>query len=142
MSITTGELYDPEIYNSMKEIKPIEDTQAEEYVDKVIKKGEIPVNNTIPRNNFYTLQNQPPAVLDKERKPGCKNPIAIVSIYFMCIKDRSESEQEDFLQHESVREPPSLSKNWQLYTGTKATMIDCLPNNPKTEQSEKQSYNT
>ena len=55
MSITTGKLYDPEIYNSMKEIKPIEDTQAEEYVDKVIEKGEITVNNTIPWNNFYTL---------------------------------------------------------------------------------------
>ena len=97
VSIITGEIYDPEIYNSMKEIKLKGDAQAEEYVDKVIEKGKIPVTNTIPRNNFYTLQNRPPAVLDKERKPGCKNPTAIVTRYFMYIKNRLESEQEDFL---------------------------------------------
>ena len=55
VSITTGEIYDPEIYNSMKEIKPKGDAQAEEYVDKVIEIREIPVTNTISRNNFYTL---------------------------------------------------------------------------------------
>ena len=70
-------------------------------------------------------------MLDKQRKPGCKNPTAIVTRYFLCIKDRSESEKEDFFQHESVREPPSISKNGQLYTGTKAAMIDCLPSSPK-----------
>ena len=47
----------------------------------------------------------------KERKPGCNNPTAIVTRYFMCTKDRSETEQEEFFQHESIREPPSLSKN-------------------------------
>ena len=80
----------------MKEIKSKGDAQAEVYVDKVIEKGEIPVTNTISWNNFYTLQNRPPAVLDKLRKPGCKNPTAIVTRYFMCIKDRSELEKEVF----------------------------------------------
>ena len=47
VSIMTGEIYDPEIYNSMKEIKSKGDAQAEEYVDKVIEKGEIPVTNLI-----------------------------------------------------------------------------------------------
>ena len=115
----------------MKEIKSKGDAQAEEYVDKVIEKGEIPVTNTISRNNFYTLQNRPPAVLDKKRKQGCKNPTAIVTRYFLCIKDRSESEKEDYFQHESVQEPPSISKNGQLYTGRKATMIDCLISIPR-----------
>ena len=52
VSITTGEIYDPEIYNSMKNIKPKGDAQAEQYVDKVIEERDIP------------------AVLDKKRKPG------------------------------------------------------------------------
>ena len=97
VSITTGEIFGPEIFNSLKKIKQKGDAQADEYVDKVIEKREIPVSNTIPRNNFYTFQNRPQAVLAKERKPGCNNPKVTVTRYFMLrIKDRSETEQEDF----------------------------------------------
>lgn len=49
----------------------------------------------------------------------------------MSIKDRTESEQEDFFQHEIVPEPPALSKNGQLYHGTKSAMMDCLPKIPQ-----------
>ena len=62
VSITTGEIYDREIFNGLKEIKQKGNAQAEEYVDKVIEKGIIPV---IPRNNFYTFQNRSQAVLKK-----------------------------------------------------------------------------
>ena len=68
VSITTGEVFDPEIYNGIKEIKSKGDAQAEEYVDKVIEKGEIPVTNTIPRNNFYTLRNRPPSSTRQAKK--------------------------------------------------------------------------
>ena len=62
VSITTGEIYDREIFNGLKEIKQKGNAQAEECVDKVIEKGIIPV---IPRNNFYTFQNRSQAVLKK-----------------------------------------------------------------------------
>ena len=56
------EIYDREIFNGLKEIKQKGNAQAEEYVDKVIEKGIIPV---IPRNDFYTFQNRSQAVLKK-----------------------------------------------------------------------------
>ena len=80
MSITTGAIFDPEILNSLREIKEKGDANAEEEsIDKVIAKGKIPVSKKIPRHNFYTFQNRPQKVLAKERKPSCNNPTAIVT---------------------------------------------------------------
>ena len=128
VSITTGEVFDPEIAKSIHNIKPEGDRQAKEFMDRVVEKGEKCITDTISHNNFYTFQNRPPAVLEKNRKKyASNNPTAIVTRYFLSIKDRPESEQDDFFKHESVRDPPSLSKNGQLYTGTKSAMIECLP---------------
>ena len=60
----------------------------------------------------------------------------------MCIKDQSESEQDDFFQRESLRGPPSLSKNGQLYSGTKAAMVDCLPNIPEPGKNAQRNRTT
>ncbi|XP_068235502.1 uncharacterized protein [Palaemon carinicauda] len=54
-------------------------TQAKDYIEKVIEKAEIPVTNINPRNNFYTLQNRPPAISGKNRRQSCKDPTAIVT---------------------------------------------------------------
>ena len=68
VSTTTGEIYNPEIFSSIKKIKPKGDTQADVYIDKVIEKGEILVSNTILRNNFYTLQNHLPSSVGQGKK--------------------------------------------------------------------------
>ena len=86
VSITTGEIYDREIFNGLKEIKQKGNAQAEEYVDKVIEKGIIPV---IPRNNFYTFQNRSQAVLKKDNKSisnALTCPLALRALYILkCI---------------------------------------------------------
>ena len=44
----------------------------------------------------------------------------------ICIKNRPETKQDIFFKHKNVLEPPSLSKNGELYQGTKSGLIDCL----------------
>ena len=44
----------------------------------------------------------------------------------ICIKNRPEAKQDIFFKHRNVLEPPSLSKNGELYQGTKSRLIDCL----------------
>ena len=96
VSISTGEIFDPEILKSLKNIKPEGDRQAKQFLESVMEKGEKSVLDTIPRNNFYTLQNRPPPVLPKERKGTNSNPTATVIRYFMSIKDRPQEDKDDF----------------------------------------------
>ena len=64
MSITTGAIFDPEILNSLREIKEKGDANAEEeeYIDKVIAKGKIPVSKTIPPHKFYIFRKDQKSV--------------------------------------------------------------------------------
>ena len=96
-----------------------------------MEKGEKSVLDTIPRNNFYTLQNRPPPVLPKERKGTNSNPTATVIRYFMSIKYRPEEDKDDFFRHENVTYPPSLSHKGGMYSGSKSGITDCLPCMPK-----------
>ena len=127
VSISTGEIFDPEILNSLKNIKPEGDRQAKQFLESVMEKGEKSVLDTIPRNNFYTLQNRPPPVLPKERKGTNSNPTATVIRYFMSIKDRPEEDKDDFFRHENLTCPPSLSHKGGMYSGSKSGITDCLP---------------
>ena len=109
VSITTGEIFDPEISRSIRNIKPEGDRQAKEFMDSVMEKGEKSITDTICRNNFYTLQNRPPAVLETDKKRyTSNNPTAVVTRYFLSIKDRPESEQDDFFKYENVIGTPSI----------------------------------
>ena len=67
ISIALEEIFDPKIYNSLKNIKHKGDSLAENYTQNVIQKADIPVTNTT-RNKFYTLQSRPPAIFLKGRK--------------------------------------------------------------------------
>ena len=106
VSITTVEVFDPEIYSIIT--GQIEKRCSGWGVcrQSYWERRDL-LTNTILRQNFYrpTLQNQIPALLNKQRKPGCKTSTAVMTKYFMIMKDRPESEQEDILQLESMYEP-------------------------------------
>ncbi|KAL8625683.1 hypothetical protein ACOMHN_043958 [Nucella lapillus] len=49
---------------------------------------------------------------------------------FMSLLARPESDMAEFFKHENRREPPSLTQNGKLRTGTKSVVVTCLPSMP------------
>ena len=131
VNIVTGEIMDPLIAQSLRNMKELGDSQAAEFIQNVLESGTKAFTDTIPRNNFYTFQNRPAAKPTKKRKQSViKNSTALVTRYYFAVKERPDSDVENFFNYECVSEPPSLSKDGNLYFGTKSKLVDCLPNVP------------
>ena len=125
VTLITREIMDPEVGRCLRNIKESGAGQAEAYVQNVIETGQKALSDTIHLNNLYTFQNRPPAELNKGRKQApVQNATALVTRYYYSIKDRPECDHDDFFKHESVREPPTLSKKGQIYIGNKSAIID------------------
>ncbi|KAL8558602.1 hypothetical protein ACOMHN_046320 [Nucella lapillus] len=56
---------------------------------------------------------------------------------FMSLFARPESDMAEFFKHENRREPPSLTQDGKLRTGTKSVVVTCLPSMPDPGRSIK-----
>ena len=142
ISITTGEIADPVITQSIGNIRSVGKRQSDGFIQDVIENGSKAITDTIKRNNLYTFTNRPSADLKKKPHKRVNNPTALVTRYYLSIKDRPDCERDDFFKHEIVSEPPTLSKNGQLYTGTKSTLLKCLPCMPEASKNPRRKEAT
>ena len=59
-----------------------------------------------------------------------KASTTLVTKLFMSLQARPDTEMQDFFKHENQREPPSLSDQGKLRSGTKSDVLACLPGMP------------
>ena len=108
VTLVTGQIMVPLIAQSLKSIKEIGDAQAAAFIQNVFENGTKAFSDTIPRNNFYMFKNRPAANAAKKiKQPVIKNPTALVTRYYFALKERPESDIQDFFKHECVSKPPS-----------------------------------
>ena len=102
IKLTTGEIMDPAIAASLRHAPQKGRVLYHTFVNDKIDTCENALSDTIPGINIYTLQNHPPVDLNKKRGQAisAKNSTAIVTRFYVNLKDRSESDVNDFFKHE------------------------------------------
>jgi len=138
VTLDTGEVMDPEITRCLKDVKTIGETMHKEFVRDRIQNATKPLSDTIPRANLYTFSNRPPVNIKKgSNKLGtAKANAALITKLFLSLQARPQADIDDFFRHENQREPPSLSYQGKLISGTKSALLACLPGMPDPGRSQ------
>ncbi|KAL8620009.1 hypothetical protein ACOMHN_015291 [Nucella lapillus] len=132
VTLDTGEVMDPAIADGLKEAKSIGKNMQVEFVRERLETGKKPLSDVIPRTNVYTFVNRPPADLKRgtDKLGSARANAALTTKMFMSLLARPESDMAEFFKHENRREPPSLTQDGKLRTGTKSVVVTCLPSMP------------
>ncbi|XP_076158119.1 uncharacterized protein LOC143140875 [Alosa pseudoharengus] len=132
ITLDTGEVIDHEISNSLREAPNIGKAMFIEFVRDRIEKATKPLSDVIPRANLLTFTNRPPVDLKKgaSKLGSAKANTALVTKLFMSLQARPDLNIDDFFKHENQHEPPSLSDQGKLRSGTKSDILRCLPGMP------------
>jgi len=103
-----------------------------EFVRDRIEKATKPLSDVIPRANLFTFTNRPSVDLKKGARElgSAKANTALVTKLFMFLQARPDLDIDDFFKLENQREPPSLSDQGKLQSGTKSDILRCLPGMP------------
>ncbi|KAJ8408791.1 hypothetical protein AAFF_G00246090 [Aldrovandia affinis] len=123
ITLDTGEVMDHEISNCLREAPNIGKAMFMEFVRDRIEKATKPFSDVIPRANLFTFTNRPAVDLKKgaNKLGSAKANTALVTKLFLSLQARPE-----FFKHENQREPPSLSDQGKLLSGTKSDILGCL----------------
>ena len=132
MTLDTGEVMDPEVANCLRDAQNIGQTMFREFVSERIEKATKPLSDVIPRVRLYTFSNRPPADLKKSitKLGSAKSNTVLITKLFLSLKARPDADIDEFFHHENQREPPALSFQGKLMSGTKSTLLNCLPAMP------------
>ena len=132
VTLDTGEVMDPIIVNSLREVPDIGKTMFSEFVRERIETGSKPLSDVIPKANVYTFSNRPPVDLKKgaSKLESAKSNSALITKLFLSLLGRPDGDIDDFFRHENQREPPSLCDRGKLTSGTKSALLGCLPGMP------------
>jgi hypothetical protein len=124
---------DPEIAKSLRSARSVGQNIYEEFLPDRIESAITPLTAVMKKPNVYTFANRPPVKLSKKNSVASteKANTVLVTKMFMSLQSRPEADINDFFKHENRREPPSLSQNGGLRSGTKSAVIGCLPGIPQ-----------
>jgi hypothetical protein len=95
------------------------------------------LSDVIKRPNMLTFSNRPSVNLKKrvDKIGSAKANSALVTKLFMSLQARPDADIDDFFRHENKSEPPSLSDQCKLRSGTKSDILRCLPDMPDAGRS-------
>ncbi len=129
---------DPEIANSLKEAPIIGKTMFKEFVGNRVEITTKPLSEVIPRANLFTFTNRPPVDLKKgaDKLESTKANTALITLLIMSTQARPDADIEEFFNHENQHDPPSLSDQGKLRSGTKSDILSCLPGMPDCGHSQ------
>ena len=133
ITLDTGEVMDPEIANCLRDAPAIGQAMFRKFVRDRIENASKPLSDVIPRAGLYTFSNRPPVDLKKvsTKLGSAKANAALITKLFLSLKARPDADIDDFFKHENQREPPSLSQQGKLMSGTKSALLGCLPSMPQ-----------
>ena len=127
--LDTGEIMDEEIVRSLQNAYQIGQEAYKQFTSERIVNCSKAISDVIPRVGLYTFGNRPPVDLKKgyNKLKIAKSNTTLVTKMFFSLQSRPDADMQDFFRHENQCEPPSISDEGNLYSGTKSELIDCLP---------------
>ncbi len=127
-TLDTGEVMDPVIARSPKAALKIGREMFLTFVQERLENGTKPFSGVIPSTRVYTFINRPPVDIKKgsNKLVSAKANTALITKLFLSLQARPDADIDDVFMHENRREPPALSDQGKLISGTKWSLPGCL----------------
>ena len=124
-NLTTDEARPPSTLKSILSLESLGKRQYEEIVEQRLVNRTVPIHEPIPLNKNELMKPKKKAASKNQDAKDLKNLAATLSQLYVANEVRGGDTME-FFSHENVAAPPSLSKDGQLYQGSKSDLIDEL----------------
>ena len=117
--------------HTVKTIEHLGDEQYRTYVRQRFVENSRPITDTIKKNNLPLFSTTPDKAKSKQssHQASLKRDCQLFSRLYIACQSR-DGDLTQFFQHENQSEPPSLSFQGKLRTGTKSDALSCLEGLP------------
>jgi hypothetical protein len=130
-SLDTQTVMEPEVAISLSQIHIVGQSRHKVFVTERLEapppnKVQVPLSDTIPKNNVYTFANRPNTKQKQSKNISPKQNLLLVTRMFLSLQSRPDADMLDFFQYENQREPPSLADRGTLRAGSKSDILECI----------------
>ena len=88
--------------------------------------GRVAITDTIKRSALQTFARRTDDTKTRSKVIALRKDISLVSTLFLSLQSRPDFDLDNFSKYENQKEPPSLSDQGQLRSGTKSDVLQCL----------------
>ena len=127
--LDTKDIVGDEVIHTVRNIENIGKEQYTSFVQSRITDRTESLYTPIKKNKLplFSCPQAPSKSDDKQQITSLKKNCALFSQLYVSCQVR-DGNMEEFFRHENQSYPPSLSKFGRLRSGTKADLLNCLPN--------------
>ncbi|CAC5382291.1 unnamed protein product [Mytilus coruscus] len=122
--LDTGDIVDPKVANTVRNIEQIGNDKYHEYVRERLDKRTTPLSDPIKQNKLHLFSRQELRSESKEKRQisSLKQNCSLFSQLYVSCQVR-DSDLDQFFRHENLSYPPSLSQFGQLRLGSKSDLL-------------------
>ena len=123
--ISSGTTRLPSIIDSIMSLESVGKQQYEKYTQERLIDRVVPIDKTIPSNKLELMKETKVKKSKGSQVKDLKDLAALLSQLYVANQVRGGDALE-FFSHENVSIPPSISKDGELYHGSKADLVQEL----------------
>ena len=102
------------------------DTIISVYYISCLRNGRVAITDTIKRSALQTFARRTDDTKNRSKVIAQRKDISLVSTLFLSLQSRPDFDFGNFFKYENQKEPPSLSDQGKLRSGTKSDVLQCL----------------
>ena len=118
ITLDTGEVKDPAIIVCLQKAHCISKDMFTEFVSSRIEKAAKSLSDVTKNFKLFSFTNRPPTDVKNGAVGSAKWNTTLVTKLFISLQARPEANISEFFNHKNQREPPSLSHEGKLRSGT------------------------
>ena len=96
------------------------------FLNDRLTNGRVAITDTIKRSGLQTFARRTDDTKNRSKVFALKKDISLVSTLFLSLQSRPDFNLDNFFKYENQKEPPSLSDQGKLRSGTKSDVLQCL----------------
>ena len=91
-----------------------------------LRNGHVAITDTIKRSALQTFARHTDDTKNRSKVIALRKDISLVCTLFLSLQSRPDFDLDNFFKYEHQKEPPSLSDQGKLRSGTKTDVLQCL----------------
>ena len=123
-ALDTQEIVETEVSESLTSVHKVGMSLHLAYVEERLEKATKPISDIIPRTNILTFANRPDRKAKRNHSIQKQN-MTLITQLFLSLQSRPDADMAEFFKYENQREPPSISNQGLLRSGTKVDILEC-----------------
>ena len=96
------------------------------FVSDRLRNGRVAITDTIKRSALQTFARRTDDTKNRSKVIALRKDISLVCTLFLSLQSRPDFDLDNFFKYENQKEPPSLSDQGKLRSGTKSAVLQCL----------------